>query len=69
MKISVLGYGRWGSFLAWYLSRIHAEVMIYGREVSATLPISTAIYRAVHEGADIAEEMAGLFLREQKEEF
>ncbi len=37
MKISVLGCGRWGSFLAWYLSRIHAEVMIYGREGSATL--------------------------------
>lgn len=34
MKISVLGNGRWGSFLAWYSSKIGHEVLIWGREDS-----------------------------------
>ncbi|MGF9966856.1 hypothetical protein [Bacillus rhizoplanae] len=34
MKISVLGNGRWGSFLAWYSSKIGHEVLIWGREES-----------------------------------
>ena len=36
MKVSVIGSGRWGSFLAWYLSRIGEDVLIYGREGSAS---------------------------------
>ena len=32
MKISVLGCGRWGSFIAWYLSRKGNEVMSWGPE-------------------------------------
>ncbi len=35
MKISVIGCGRWGSFIAWYLNRTGHEVMLYGREDSA----------------------------------
>ncbi len=35
MKITVIGPGRWGSFLAWYLSTINHEVVLYGRETSA----------------------------------
>ncbi len=35
MKISVLGSGRWGSFLAWYLNRCGHEVVLYGRPGSA----------------------------------
>jgi len=31
MNISVLGSGRWGSFLAWYLQRIGHQVLIWGR--------------------------------------
>lgn len=34
MKISVLGCGRWGTFIGWYLQRIGQEVTIYGRENS-----------------------------------
>ncbi|MGN0819797.1 MAG: NAD(P)H-dependent glycerol-3-phosphate dehydrogenase [Christensenellaceae bacterium] len=30
MKVSVLGCGRWGSFLGWYLSRINNDVYLYG---------------------------------------
>ncbi len=30
MKISVLGCGRWGSFIAWYLDSIGHEVMTWG---------------------------------------
>lgn len=32
MKISVLGCGRWGSFIAWYLSRMGNEVYSWGPE-------------------------------------
>lgn len=34
MKISVVGCGRWGSFIAWYLNKINHEVTLYGREYS-----------------------------------
>lgn len=36
MKVTVLGCGRWGSFLAWYHSRSN-EVMVWGREGSRGL--------------------------------
>ncbi len=32
MKISVLGCGRWGSFITWYLAREKHEVIEWGRE-------------------------------------
>lgn len=34
MKITVIGCGRWGSFVAWYLDRISHEVTLYGRRSS-----------------------------------
>lgn len=34
MRVSVIGCGRWGSFLAWYLDRIGHDVTLYGRESS-----------------------------------
>lgn len=34
MNISVLGCGRWGSFIAWYLDKINLNVSIWGREGS-----------------------------------
>lgn len=37
MKISVLGCGRWGCFLAWYLDRIGHKVTLYGRPNSKRL--------------------------------
>ncbi len=36
MKISVLGCGRWGSFLAWYSAKLGHKVIIWGREESNT---------------------------------
>ncbi len=35
MKVSVVGCGRWGSLIAWYLDRNGHEVSLYGRESSA----------------------------------
>lgn len=35
MKASVIGCGRWGSFIAWYLHSIGHDVTLYGRESSA----------------------------------
>lgn len=34
MNITVIGCGRWGSFIAWYLDRIGHSVSLYGRENS-----------------------------------
>ena len=34
MQISVIGCGRWGSFLTWYLDSIGHHVILYGREGS-----------------------------------
>lgn len=35
MKITVIGCGRWGTLIAWYLAGLNHEVTIYGREDSA----------------------------------
>ncbi|WP_428845459.1 NAD(P)H-dependent glycerol-3-phosphate dehydrogenase [Azotosporobacter soli] len=37
MNVSVLGCGRWGSFLAWYAARVGHEVVLWGRESSLNL--------------------------------
>lgn len=34
MKITVIGCGRWGSLIAWYLDKIGKEVTLYGRDSS-----------------------------------
>ncbi|MDY6064750.1 MAG: 2-dehydropantoate 2-reductase N-terminal domain-containing protein [Finegoldia sp.] len=34
MKILVIGAGRWGSFIAWYLCKVGHDVSLYGREDS-----------------------------------
>ncbi len=34
MNISVIGCGRWGTFIAWYLGKIGHSVLLYGRETS-----------------------------------
>lgn len=37
MKISVIGCGRWGSFITWYLDHIGHDVTLYGRENSKNM--------------------------------
>lgn len=37
MKITVIGCGRWGSLIAWYLDRTGHEVTLYGRESSKNM--------------------------------
>lgn len=37
MKITVIGAGRWGSFIAWYLDSIKHEVQLYVRKNSKSL--------------------------------
>ncbi|RDI45506.1 NAD(P)H-dependent glycerol-3-phosphate dehydrogenase [Falsibacillus pallidus] len=34
MNISVLGCGRWGTFIAWYLNKAGHQVLLWGRETS-----------------------------------
>ena len=35
MKIAVIGCGRWGSLIAWYLDKLGHELTLYGRKSSA----------------------------------
>lgn len=37
MKITVIGCGRWGSLITWYLDNIGHEVTLYGRESSENM--------------------------------
>lgn len=37
MNITVIGCGRWGSFIAWYLDKIGHTVSLYGRRESARM--------------------------------
>ncbi len=37
MKFSVLGVGRWATFISWYISRLGYDVMEWGREGSKNL--------------------------------
>lgn len=37
MKVTVIGCGRWGSLIAWYLDKIGHTVTLYGRESSANM--------------------------------
>ena len=37
MKITVIGCGRWGSFLAWYLGKTGHDVSLYGRASSKNM--------------------------------
>lgn len=65
MRISVIGPGRWGSFIAWYLDKTGHSVLLYGRESSAriqefkesrsnglvTLPASLTLSTSLSEAA------------------
>ena len=42
MNISVLGCGRWASFIAWYLAGIKNNVLIWGRESSENFQLLAA---------------------------
>ena len=37
MKITVIGCGRWGSFIAWYLDKNGHDIRLYGRETSKNM--------------------------------
>lgn len=37
MKLFVIGCGRWGTFIAWYLNHIGHDVTLYGREGSRNM--------------------------------
>lgn len=49
MKVSVLGCGRWGSFIAWYLNRMGHQVFIWGRKGSESL---AAIRKKIEAGEE-----------------
>ena len=63
MKISVLGCGRWGSFITWYLSSQGIETLEWGRETSKAYAVLkqtgeneyVKLNKAVKLSSDLAE--------------
>lgn len=61
MKFSVLGCGRWGTFIAWYLEKIGHDVTVWGRKDS---PSFTALrsnycneYVTLHKNVKMTDEL------------
>ena len=67
MKISVLGCGRWGSFIAWYLSGLGHDVTSWGLEDSPSYQILKTtgqneyvkLDEKIHLTADLKEAVEG----------
>ena len=55
MKISVLGPGRWGSFIAWYLNKNKNDVILWGRPESEH--IQNLIVTRTNEYVSLSEEI------------
>ena len=53
-RISVIGCGRWGTFLAWYLERSGQQVCLYGREGSPRMDALVAT--RTNSGDEIRKE-------------
>lgn len=61
MNISVLGCGRWGSFLAWYADKVGHKVVLWGRNSSANLKelkLKRANeYLSLHESIELTDSL------------
>ncbi len=61
MKVSVLGCGRWGSFIAWYLNRCGFDTALWGREASLRLKqlqeIRANEYLEMPEGVTLTDDL------------
>ena len=53
MKTTVIGCGRWGTFISWYLNHIGHDVTLYGRSNSANM--KTLINERMNEYLTLAE--------------
>lgn len=45
MNVSVLGCGRWGTFIAWYLNKINHKVTLWGRDSSKKLEVLKSTHK------------------------
>lgn len=63
-KVTVIGCGRWGTFIAWYLKEIGHQVSLYGRKTSARMQqlLSTKEneYLQIGDGLQLVTELDGL---------
>ena len=55
-EIFVIGCGRWGTFIAWYLDKIGHSVTLYGRESSARM--QTLMTERKNEQLTLSESLA-----------
>ena len=64
MRIFVIGCGRWGSLITWYLDRIGHEVTLYGRKDSARMQAFLATRKndllRLPESVDLTTDLAGV---------
>ncbi|WP_444659703.1 NAD(P)H-dependent glycerol-3-phosphate dehydrogenase [Caproiciproducens sp. R2] len=62
MDISVIGCGRWGSFLAWYLDRLNHRITLYGRagsqKMKTLLETRTNGLVTLNKGIVLSENLA-----------
>ena len=63
-KVTVIGCGRWGTFIAWYLNKIGHKVSLYGRETSAKmqrlLETRTNEYLRLNDSIELITTLQGL---------
>ncbi len=61
MNITVLGCGRWGSFLAWYHAKNAQKVMLWGRQGSKSVAGLKALrkndYLTLPENVDVTDDL------------
>lgn len=62
MNITVIGCGRWGTFLAWYLHTMHHTVTLYGRkdsaQMEALMQTRKNAYLTLPEGVALSTDLA-----------
>ena len=63
-KVMVIGCGRWGTFIAWYLNRIGHQVSLYGRKTSARMQQLIATkqneYMQLDDSIQLVTELDGI---------
>ncbi|UPM55016.1 NAD(P)H-dependent glycerol-3-phosphate dehydrogenase [Gottfriedia acidiceleris] len=66
MNVSVLGCGRWGTFLAWYANRVGHDVILWGRESSRNFnglkQTRKNDYLSLPDGIELTSSLEGALL-------
>ena len=69
MKFSVLGSGRWGSFIAWYLDKIGNDVILWGRPNSGKMQKARKLGIPIKTYGEFGGNTPQVQQKENKQEF